>query len=94
MKRRVGFTDLSRLLERCCHRPGQCYLPDKEFRYLRTVLYVTNQHTHVCCSRSRSGFGPDRFLHIAMQLGLYHPPEHLLGLGVQSLRILLPQTAR
>ena len=35
MKRRVGFTDLSRLLERCCHRPGQCYLPDKEFRYLR-----------------------------------------------------------
>ena len=38
MKRRVGFTDLSRLLERCCHRPGQCYLPDKEFRYLRTVI--------------------------------------------------------
>ena len=32
MNRRVGFTDLSRLLERCCHRPGQCYLPDKEFR--------------------------------------------------------------
>src|SRR5882724_2137166 len=22
-------------MERCCHRPGQCYLPDKEFRYLR-----------------------------------------------------------
>ena len=41
MKRRVGFTDLSRLLERCCHRPGQCHLPDKEFRYLRTVLTVT-----------------------------------------------------
>ena len=38
MKRRVGFTDLSRLLERCCHRPGQCHLPDKEFRYLRTVI--------------------------------------------------------
>src|SRR6516165_1153801 len=44
MKRRVGFTDLSRLLVRCCHRPGQCHLPDKEFRYLRTVLNVTNQH--------------------------------------------------
>jgi hypothetical protein len=38
MKRRVGFTDLSRLLERCCHRPGQFHLPDKEFRYLRTVI--------------------------------------------------------
>ena len=34
---RWGFTDLSRLLERDRSRPGQCYLPDKEFRYLRTV---------------------------------------------------------
>src|ERR1700724_2386053 len=25
-------------MERCCHRPGQCYLPDKEFRYLRHVV--------------------------------------------------------
>ena len=37
-KRREGSTDLSRLLERCCHRSGQCYLPDKEFRYLSTVI--------------------------------------------------------
>ena len=38
MKRRVGSTDLSRSLEQCRHCPGQCYLPDKEFRYLRTVI--------------------------------------------------------
>jgi len=36
--RREGSTDLSRLIERCCHRSGQFYLPDKEFRYLRTVI--------------------------------------------------------
>jgi len=28
-------------MERCRHRPGQCHLPDKEFRYLRTVRTVT-----------------------------------------------------
>ena len=27
-------------MKRCCHRSGQCYLPDKEFRYLRTVQCV------------------------------------------------------
>ena len=43
-ERRVGFTDLSRLLERCRHRPGQCYLPDKEFRYLRTVIVTADIH--------------------------------------------------
>ena len=37
-KRREGSTDLSRLFERCRHRSGQCYLPDKEFRYLSTVI--------------------------------------------------------
>ena len=92
---RVGSTDLSRLLERCCHRPGQCHLPDKEFRYLRTVLDVTNPRAIARRSRRQSGFGPDCFLHIAMQLGLYHPPdgEHP-GPGVQSLRILLPRTTQ
>src|ERR1700719_2814260 len=40
MKRRVGSTDLSRLLEQCCHRPGQCYLPDKEFRSRLTFVIV------------------------------------------------------
>src|SRR5579859_7255106 len=25
-------------MKRCCHRPGQCHLPDKEFRYLRHVV--------------------------------------------------------
>ena len=32
VQRREGFTDLSRLIGRCRHRSGQCYLPDKEFR--------------------------------------------------------------
>ena len=35
--RREGFTDLSRFAGQDRSRPGQCYLPDKEFRYLRTV---------------------------------------------------------
>ena len=162
-------------MRRCCHRPGQCYLPDKEFRYLRHVVslmspsrsdYIfttqvewvwrvvsedsTNRtlevfpadwlhcpdchHIHqrrgtgrysavpafsqilerplavalaistvhtlranmllARGSRRQPGFGPGCFLHIAMQLGLYHPPEESLGPGVQSLRILLPQTTQ
>src|SRR5688572_32503214 len=28
-------------MKRCRHRSGQCYLPDKEFRYLRTVQCVS-----------------------------------------------------
>ena len=28
-------------MKRCHHRSGQCYLPDKEFRYLRTVQCVS-----------------------------------------------------
>jgi hypothetical protein len=35
---REGFTDLSRLDERDHSRSGQCDLPDKELRYLRTVI--------------------------------------------------------
>ncbi len=34
---RSGSTDLSRFAGRDRSRPGQCHLPDKEFRYLRTV---------------------------------------------------------
>jgi hypothetical protein len=50
-KLREGSTDLSRLNERCCHRSGQCYLPDKEFRYLRTVhlCYATIHTTARSC---------------------------------------------
>ena len=33
-----GFTDLSRLHEPIRIGSGQCYLPDKELRYLRTVI--------------------------------------------------------
>ena len=68
MKRRVGFTDLSRLLERCCHRPGQCHLPDKEFRYLRTVLTVTPTGIGRVDEALRCAL----LLHVAMQLGLSH----------------------
>ena len=35
---REGFTDLSRFCERNRLRYGQFYLPDKELRYLRTVI--------------------------------------------------------
>ena len=45
---------------------GQCYLPDKEFRYLRTVQIVTHLFRD----------GLDRFrpvLHVAMKVGLSHP---------------------
>jgi hypothetical protein len=44
-----------------------------------------------CRSRSDQVSDPDPFLHIAMQIGLYHPRRALHGssqLGVQSLRIL------
>src|SRR5207302_2027798 len=46
-KHREGSTDLSRLNGQDRSWPGQCDLPDKELRYLRTV--------HVCYSTSRSG---------------------------------------
>jgi hypothetical protein len=43
LRRREGSTDLSRLYKRDHSRSGQCYLPDKEFRYLRTVHAVTRR---------------------------------------------------
>ena len=48
----VGFTVISQY--------GQCYLPDKEFRYLRTV-YLRYTRLRAACA-----------LHIAMEIGLYH----------------------
>src|SRR6185437_4459741 len=65
-------------MERCCHRPGQCYLPDKEFRYLRTVLTVRSiRHfclfdREMCCTS---------LLHVAMQFGL----SHLLERGARRI---------
>ena len=45
--------------------------------------------TPVGVAREASGFDTRSLLHIAMQIGLYHPPDREpLGLGVQSLRIL------
>ena len=58
----MGFTDLSRLLERCCHRPGQCYLPDKEFRsamlLISKVIYleIKMSSNSSCMSPCRSDY--------------------------------------
>ena len=67
MKRRVGFTDLSRSLEQCRHRPGQCYLPDKEFRSRLTLVFM--QKCALTWAKQRVPF--TLLLHVAMQMGLY-----------------------
>ena len=46
---REGFTDLSRLNGRSCLRPGQCDLPDKELRYLRTVIVTAAVYRSFGC---------------------------------------------
>ncbi len=56
-------------------------LPDKEFRYLRTVHSVTpfqtrGRRAHFC-----------RALYVAIQIGPYHPATWINGSGVWSLRI-------
>ncbi len=63
---------LRQLSDRYAIRAGR-NLPDKEFRYLRTVQFVTHPLD-----------GPGRFrqtLHIAVQFGLYHH-DRLTVLGV------------
>jgi hypothetical protein len=60
----VGFTDLSRLYKRNCFRSGQCYLPDKEFRSDKSLIYLgflswVNPMSSLL------------ILHVAMQMGLY-----------------------
>ena len=37
--RREGFTDLSRFAGWDCSHPGQCYLPDKEFRSVNPYCF-------------------------------------------------------
>ena len=48
-------------------------LPDKGFRYLRTVHYVTHSNSVVKMLLKLHSFT----LHIAMQIGLYHPNVQL-----------------
>ena len=80
-RRREGFTDLSRLSRRDRSRHGQCYLPDKEFRYLRH-----------CCYQRGIGRGAKTFrfrlaLHVAMKIGPYL--HSVAGVsGIWPLRIL------
>ena len=50
---REGSTDLSRLHERDCSRSGQCYLPDKELRYLRTVIVTAAVYRSFGCELLR-----------------------------------------
>ena len=60
----MGFTDLSRLYKRNRFRSGQCYLPDKEFRSDKSLIYLG----------LLSRVNPMSFLlilHVAMQMGLY-----------------------
>ena len=38
LHKQEGFPDMSRLSVSPHELTGQCYLPDKEFRYLRTVI--------------------------------------------------------
>ena len=81
--RREGFTDLSRFALQDRSRTGQCYLPDKEFRYLRTV--------HDCYPSQRPlrvarPFAFRLALHVAMEIGPYHPPLSRWS-GVWPLRI-------
>ena len=44
-----GFTDLSRLLKPNHLGSGQCYLPDKELRYLRTVIVTAAVYRSFGC---------------------------------------------
>jgi hypothetical protein len=63
-KIRVGFTDMSRIARNGSLRSGaSCGLPDKEFRYLRTV------HLLRLITEGRDWLPT---LHVAMQLGLSH----------------------
>ena len=63
----VGFHRFEPVDGRDHSRPGQCDLPDKEFRYLRTVRLI------VTPDRGDQGLGHFcRALHVAMQTGLYH----------------------
>ena len=78
-KHREGSTDLSRSSGRDHSRHGQCYLPDKEFRYLRTVHVCYYSPLHLPSRRGRDHFC--RALQVALQVGPYHPEIAPSGLA-------------
>jgi len=62
-----GLHRFEPVIERCRHRPGQCYLPDKEFRLGLTFVFV--QKCTLTGVKQRVPF--TLLLHVAMQMGLY-----------------------
>jgi hypothetical protein len=63
---RAGFPDMSRSSSLLAERQGKLYLPDKEFRYLRTVH---------CCYSSADAEWLTHFwpaLTVAREIGLSH----------------------
>ena len=70
---RAGFPDMSRSSPLLTERQGKLYLPDKEFRYLRTVH---------CCYSSATAEWPTHFwpaLTVAREIGLSHLPSDKWG---------------
>src|SRR5258708_8952732 len=59
-------------MERCCHRPGQCYLPDKEFR--SSLSYVNQPHRRTMLLPHCSCMSPCRWDYIFAdeQVGVWH----------------------
>src|ERR1700676_2148777 len=61
--------------------PGNVTYPTRNFATLGP--FILFRSARVRCSRNIQAEGQNAFLHIAMQIGLYHPPDRgLPGLGV------------
>ncbi len=60
-KKQEGFPDMSRFTSHSHERAGQYYLPDKEFRYLRTVIVTAAVYwgfDHELRTSSKRGANP------------------------------------
>jgi hypothetical protein len=68
---------MSRSASLLTERQGKLHLPDKEFRYLRTVHFVTPLHSR---AEWLTHFWPA--LAVAREIGLSHLPENKWELGV------------
>ena len=90
--RRKGFTDLSRFAARNRSRAGQSCLPDKEFRYLRTVHSLLLRETSSVASSVSRGTVISAVLSMSPWSSDCNIPQLdgflESGSGVQSLRIL------
>src|ERR1043166_2697058 len=76
--RRQGFTDLSRLMGRDRSRPGQCYLPDKEFRSVGPTSFLAGWTLSWCSSIHLLGDAPNLLDAILRQLLVpLHHQKHL-----------------